>query len=250
MNVVDKIYFYGSLLINSWSDSFIQIIEHQKSGGSWLARILSDYFDCTFYSSQSIGWMKKKGIVRIHPRYQYTGKSSNQIYVLRDGRDVLTSYYFHMFYRLEISQSKYFEDINNIKANMSKYLEMYYRNKLNNKIIWDSHVIYWTKIVKHIVRYEDLLVDTFGTVKRLIEEMQEKSVDERKLKSAIEKNDFKKLSGRTKGEEDSKSFFRKGISGDWKNYFNNKSARIFNKFSGATLIKFGYEDDDSWVSRC
>ena len=40
---------------------------------------------------------------------------------------------------------------------------------------------------------------------------------------------------------------RKGIVGDWKNYFNKEAREIFNHYAGDQLIKLGYEKDRSWV---
>jgi hypothetical protein len=53
---------------------------------------------------------------------------------------------------------------------------------------------------------------------------------------------FKKLSGgRKAGEEDNSSFFRKGIIGDWKNHFDEKSLEIFNQHAAPSLVATGYD---------
>ena len=58
---------------------------------------------------------------------------------------------------------------------------------------------------------------------------------------------FKKLSkGRTRGQEDPTSFFRKGIAGDWRNVFTEQDKVLFKKEAGDLLIRLGYEKDDSW----
>ena len=194
--------------------------------------------------------MKKNGLIRIHAKRQYTFHSAKQIYVLRDGRDVLTSYYFHLFCRLKIPQPKAFQNIDDVRNNMPKYLELYFKKKLNNKILWHRHAAYWRPRARIIVRYEDLLDDTYGTSRSVIGKLTGQAVESERLKKAISDNDFTKLSGRRRGQEDQKSFFRKGIREDWKNYFNAESARIFNEHAGSTLIKIGYEKDDSWVFQC
>ena len=58
---------------------------------------------------------------------------------------------------------------------------------------------------------------------------------------------FEKLSkGRTRGQEDPTSFFRKGIAGDWRNVFTEEDKVLFKKEAGDLLIKLGYEEDLDW----
>ena len=58
---------------------------------------------------------------------------------------------------------------------------------------------------------------------------------------------FEKLSrGRTRGEEDATSFFRKGVAGDWKNTFTEGDKSIFKEAAGDLLVRLGYEKDAGW----
>lgn len=60
-------------------------------------------------------------------------------------------------------------------------------------------------------------------------------------------NEFeKKTKGRKEGEEDKTSHFRKGIAGDWKNYFTPKITAAFKEKHNSLLIKLGYEMDANW----
>jgi hypothetical protein len=52
--------------------------------------------------------------------------------------------------------------------------------------------------------------------------------------------------GRTRGEEDSTSFFRKGIAGDWRNVFTKQHKAIFKEYAGELLVELGYERDNDW----
>ena len=62
----------------------------------------------------------------------------------------------------------------------------------------------------------------------------------------MDKYFFRKLYGRKEGEENNNSFLRKGIVGDWKNYFNKESKKVFKEYAGRELIKLGYEKDFKW----
>ena len=96
------------------------------------------------------------------------------------------------------------------------------------------------------VRYEDLLTEPVGEVMRLLEFLGVDS-DEEVARGCVEAASFEQLSGgRTKGEEASSSFFRKGISGDWKNHFSEEDRRVFKEEAGELLIRLGYEDDLDW----
>ncbi len=74
-----------------------------------------------------------------------------------------------------------------------------------------------------------------------------KGIPPKSIKRVIANNDFKQLAkGRKEGEEDSTSHYRKGISGDWKNYFTEKHKEEFKKQYGEGLIQLGYECDKKW----
>lgn len=97
-----------------------------------------------------------------------------------------------------------------------------------------------------IVKFEDLKSDPYDTLKKVLFFLGV-DVSQSCIKTCIERNTFEKLSGgRNPGEEDPNSFFRKGIVGDWRNYFSQENIEIFKKIAGRTLIAADYEKDDSW----
>lgn len=60
-------------------------------------------------------------------------------------------------------------------------------------------------------------------------------------------NEFSRLTkGRRQGDEDIRSHFRKGVSGDWKNYFTTEHRKFFKEKYNDLLVKLGYEKDDKW----
>ncbi len=96
------------------------------------------------------------------------------------------------------------------------------------------------------VRYEDLLEHPEREVERLLGFLGAAS-DEKTAKKCVKAASFEKLSkGRKPGEEDSTSFYRKGISGDWRNVFTEKDKQVFKAAAGDLLIELGYETNDGW----
>jgi hypothetical protein len=47
-------------------------------------------------------------------------------------------------------------------------------------------------------------------------------------------------SGRSPGEENRLSFFRKGVVGDWRNHFSAEANAVFRERAGAWLDRLGY----------
>lgn len=62
----------------------------------------------------------------------------------------------------------------------------------------------------------------------------------------VEQLGFEKRAGRKRGEEDKKSHFRKGVSGDWKKHFNSEHKKLFKKMYPDALVKLGYEENNDW----
>jgi hypothetical protein len=52
--------------------------------------------------------------------------------------------------------------------------------------------------------------------------------------------------GRAPGSSDPKSFYRHGMPGDWRNYFDKESAALFNELAGEWLVRLGYARTLDW----
>lgn len=97
-----------------------------------------------------------------------------------------------------------------------------------------------------LIRYEDLIADTFGWMKK-VRALYELPATDEELADIVERNSFASLSkGRARGEENKNSHFRKGIAGDWKNHFNEQNKDAIKKAAGDWLIQHGYESDLDW----
>ena len=100
-----------------------------------------------------------------------------------------------------------------------------------------------------VVKYEDPLADGEGTFAKALTTMFGDEPDAEKVRMSVDKYSFARQSGRSMGQEDRKSFLRKGGSGDWRNHFTREAAEAFEAKCGDMLRALGYESDDSWVQR-
>jgi hypothetical protein len=184
------------------------------------------------------------------------------LHVIRDGRDVAVSMIHHMwnyakdtgaFYDLEPEdlrrRAAYRENPKMALAN-----GLFTEKRLHN--IARSWALRVGKAVEYgpavlganyaEVRYEALLEkpeEEIGRVLRLLGA----EADEETVRRCIEMGGFEKWSeGRERGQEDTRSFYRKGMAGDWKNVFTERDKAVFKKAAGAVLVSLGYEEDDGW----
>lgn len=103
------------------------------------------------------------------------------------------------------------------------------------------------------VRYEDLLRDTAGEFRRVLEYLG-LSLPASLVEAIIARNQFERLTngrkfwkaGRKQGQADPKSHFRKGIVGDWRNHLKPIHVAKFKEVAGDKLIELGYERDTTW----
>jgi hypothetical protein len=52
--------------------------------------------------------------------------------------------------------------------------------------------------------------------------------------------------GRQRGVEDVASHYRKGVAGDWRNYFTPQHVDAFQAHYGDLLVRLGYEETENW----
>ena len=96
------------------------------------------------------------------------------------------------------------------------------------------------------VRYESLLENAPAETGRLLRFLGAGAGDG-VVRRCVEEASFEKLSGgRRRGDEDTTSPLRKGVSGDWRGAFTDKDRRIFKEEAGDLLVRLGYEKDLGW----
>ncbi len=93
----------------------------------------------------------------------------------------------------------------------------------------------------HDIRYEDLLTNFEPTLKRLLEFFGVEA-SSATIEALRRETDFKRLSGgRSPGETDSASYFRKGVAGDWRATLSRDQIALAASICGDDLLARGYE---------
>ncbi len=180
------------------------------------------------------------------------------IFLVRDGRDVLTSGVFHWFNKqsagvvlsdFELQRRKLFLNKDGVKI---------------KRFFQDSEIEQWAnewaqpiKIINKakkthdvkVIHYEDLLKNTTSVLDEVLTFVKAKNTLSILTKS-VEAGSFKMMSkGREMGNAKQDAHIRKGISGDWKNYFTYEDGKLFHEIAGDELIEYGYEQNKQWFEK-
>jgi len=117
------------------------------------------------------------------------------------------------------------------------------------RMSWVEFVDRWADCSKCVhVKYEDLRMRPVEELQRIVKQLSSQELVVSYVAKIVEKHSLERVSGRKVGEENTRSFMRKGIVGDWKNYFDQKARERFHYYAGDTLIKLGYESSTVWLS--
>ncbi len=180
------------------------------------------------------------------------------VHIVRDGRDVAVSGYFHV-YRNRVVKGG--ETGGVVKANVEGVLA-----GEHSRLFTDQHLNEraqsWNDVTTAIddvlgsqlgerylmLRYEDLLADTRPSIERIFDFVGV-AYSAALLDDIIEKTSFQKMSGgRPAGQQDVSSGRRKGQAGDWVNYFTPRDRTLFAAAAQTALERFGYEPDARWAA--
>lgn len=230
------------------------INEYPKSGGSWLSQMLSASLNVPFPRNRLP--TLKSSIIQGH--YYYTWNMHNVVVIWRDFRDIVVSNYFYsLFYNdrgnrglVDNTRRKNpFSDYDAVTENLPEFIQFMYEGDGHPSFTWSQFVRKWADRSDVVyVKYENLLRDTAQELQRVVYEVAKQKLVLSQAEQIAFDYSFSQQAGRQPGEEDSSSFMRKGISGDWKNYFSREARQVLHHYAGKELILLGYERDSSWVN--
>ena len=204
-----------------------------------------------------VKWLGDRTPVRINP---ILINKAPHFLIYRDGRDILVSLTYH---HLRLNSKESLINVNYPKMMIKRILfeknPFYFKEnpekllddetwvkdiawKWNNKMTLNKIDLEKIKMGHinarvHPIKYEKLHSDTEGERKKMYEFLD---LDPKK---ALPLDDMTKPGF---DKENPTSHYRKGIVGDWKNYFTDRTCEIFKKEAGQKLIDLNYEVDNSW----
>jgi hypothetical protein len=244
---------------NLWSDGYDEDLKN-------LCRVSVDYFlskEVARTGRRIVGDKSPQHTENLNEIYEIY-PDARIIHIVRDGRDVAVSA-MHHWWRLaqdreggvfdltpeEIRiRDDYAEDRRRfLSEGRSIFMEerlaqlarrWEYRTGKGRR---DGRYFYGEKYLE--IRYEDLMLDTPAVFGRVLEFLGAGS-EERVIERCLRSSSFERASSRSQGEEDSDSFFRKGVVGDWRDVFTDRDRELYKDLAGERLVEFGYEKSCDW----
>lgn len=237
----------------------IVVTEYPKSGGTWLVSLLGDALELPkrdIYVSDAHPFIRgDRGsfnlrkhpwfldglnltdacVIKSHefPNSALINFPACFLHLVRDGRDVIVSKFFY---------ESDFCVLNGIYEKFDISFDDYVPRVA---VEWRNYVTAWLAIEVPVYKYEDLLQDPRGVLNRILTKLGHTIPDSR-LDAVVQANTKDKLRQALTATAQHNTFVRKGIAGDWQNYFNAAHARAFKELAGDLLVRLGYERDQNW----
>jgi hypothetical protein len=232
----------------------VMIVSYPRSGNTWvrflLANLIADsqqpldfvemeQFIPAIHNVQHwdrIRTMPPGRFIKSHMPYDPAYKKV--IYIVRDGRDVMVSYYhFCTPYKFQ-----------------GTFLQYLQKQSYFWPCPWHTHVESWLDHMDNqsllLVRYQDLLNGPAEQLRRITDFIA-LSTDEERIARAVRHSSFDSMQ---KMEEEKKvprllsdyKFFRKGLPGSWKDFFGPEHKDVFKPYANRVLLRLGYIESPDW----
>jgi hypothetical protein len=229
----------------------VVLVSYPKSGNTWLRFLIGNYLTgnkCDFTNSHLIvpdthynpGDCGAAPIFKSHAAY--TPEYQKVIYLVRDGRDVAVSYYYHAKKFRLIPQNEAFAD----------FLLKFNQGGMDDFGIWSEHVCSWLDHAPDdflLIRYEDLKSDAYTVLQRVLD-FCGLDVRPEDLKSAVAASTFKQMQQMEQKQskrfeilrksDERIAFVRSGKAGQASQVFTEEQLLDFSKAHGAALRRLGY----------
>jgi hypothetical protein len=168
------------------------------------------------------------------------------IHLIRDGRDVIVSGYSH-WANIRITAAKAagkHDEAARLQADLDA-------QRVPDKIVDDAANTWAENVAAGLegekvfsnslrLRYEDLISQPGDAFTRLFAAIGA-DASAHVVDAAVAEASFERLSGgRTNGEENRGSFFRKGVAGDWRTWLSPEQVARFEDRAGPLMDKVGY----------
>ncbi|MDZ7290465.1 MAG: sulfotransferase domain-containing protein [candidate division KSB1 bacterium] len=217
----------------------IWVVGYPRSGNTWVSYLCSYVLNLPFFDFDAPGKRPKQEWVdralrgrrdRESPEAYYAVQKTHKLpqqvpfangivlYIQRDPRDVFVSYSYYIAHVAPTLR-------NQIKHKVLRWLG---RKRQIKWFIadWKRHVRAWQQHAGAIMHYENLLAEGEGYLARCLQSLGLHPAPEM-VREALQTFRFENMTGgRTRGNEDNKSFFRRGVAGDWRNHLTAEDSEL------------------------
>ena len=232
---------------------------YPRSGTTWVSQMLADYLQVPFPQHYLLPIL---GSAVIHSHANPDVRVGNAFYIVRDGRDVMVSYYFYVIRKMKMGKNRMSarfrpvleqsDTIESARKQLPVFIKSIFKKPrgTGTKLNWSDYNIGWHKRILNpesgIIRlkYEDLLEEPVQAF-RIALDQRFGYVDMDRLRDSVKKYSMRRQ--KEKPSIDQGTYLRKGTAGDWKNYFTKTAAELFDHYAGEALVLLGYEKDRKWV---
>jgi hypothetical protein len=229
---------------------------YPKSGTTWLAFLLAHILENDrgqtinlksvdeYVPDVNLAYTKRGSLAQYQrhadPRFfrchaTYDPNLPRVIYVLRDPRDVLLSYWHYKKF---------------LSSDFSLSLTDYLRSDDHWPCRWDEHLASWLSPQIHpnllVVKYEQLHAQTGAVLREVLEFGGAKFSDDQ-IEYAVEQCTFDRMQAAErrfgvhgKNGDESESFVRKGKTGSWREEMSDLDLQIITDKYGAVMQQVGY----------
>jgi estrone sulfotransferase len=245
--------FAGDFVIR---DDDVFLVSYPRSGNTWARFLLANLvhynsgepvdFHSVHQLVPEIELKAHREILRAMPSPRlikshslYDPRFKRVIYILRDGRDVMVSFYC---YRTGLGRFT------------GSFLDFLQKVDLQ-PCRWHEHVESWLGCAHPcdllLIRYEDMLRHPPVELER-IARFAGLPCDQERIAWATSRSTFDAMQKleREKGREMAQApgleFVRRGIAGDWQAHFDVAHAKEFKSYANQTLLRWGYAGDEDW----
>lgn len=219
------------------------VTEFPKSGGSWLTSMLAEVLSIDFPQNS----FPRKMASAFQGHYLNSYLQKKIVVLWRDPKDIMVSWYFHSVVGNNHSNEAFVRSVRekcgitcpeDVVLNLPKFIRYSFAGEMSPGFNWNDFYDKWHADSNAVhISYEELRNNPVDALSRLIVELGFE-LDDNKIKCVVEKFSFKNVSGRSEGQEDNKSFARKGVVGDWVNYFSDEALLVFNEAVADRAIFF------------
>ncbi len=229
------------------------IAGYPKSGNTWLARLSAELIECPvggflYYSEHpelAIEGLNRvsdyccyKSHHQLHEISRYDQKNAKIVYIVRDPRDILLSGSHYFFKRENLSNS---ERLNRMtKAIFEGDITIHYWCRM----AWDEHVKCYLDAPQALVlKYEDLIDNTFESSSQLLEFLGLQKSDE-EIRIAIDEQSFDTKKKKFENSNPTQfKFLRKGTKEQWKSELNSTIIKQYNERFESMFRRLNYSFD-------